>query len=76
MVKIKVMYYSQCHNKTWLIWFLDKNYTFLGKEIIAEIEQLQVDKKNRPLVDARIFNAGEIVPNSKDCYQILPGQDV
>ena len=36
-----------------------------GKEIISEIEQLQVDKKNRPLVDARIFNAGELVPKSK-----------
>jgi len=36
-----------------------------GKEIIAEIEQLQVDKKNRPLVDARIFNSGELVPKAK-----------
>ena len=67
MVKIKVMYYSQCDNKTGLIWFLDQNYTILGKEIIAEIEQLQVDKKNRPLVDARVFNSGELVPKSKVC---------
>jgi peptidyl-prolyl isomerase G (cyclophilin G) len=36
-----------------------------GKEIISEIEQLQVDKKNRPLVDARIFNSGELIPKSK-----------
>jgi len=32
-----------------------------GKEIISEVEGLQVDKKNRPLVDVRIFNSGEII---------------
>ena len=35
-----------------------------------------MDKKNRPLVDARIFNSGELVPKSKVCYQILPGMYV
>ncbi|XP_023327582.1 peptidyl-prolyl cis-trans isomerase G-like [Eurytemora carolleeae] len=36
-----------------------------GKEIISEIEVLQVDKKNRPMTEARIFNSGELVPKSK-----------
>lgn len=36
-----------------------------GKEVIKEIEELQVDKKNRPLQDARIVNCGELVPKKK-----------
>jgi hypothetical protein len=37
----------------------------VGKEVIQEVEQLQVDKKSRPLQDARITNCGELVPKSK-----------
>jgi len=36
-----------------------------GKEVVQEIEDLQVDKKNRPLQDARIVNCGELVPKRK-----------
>lgn len=36
-----------------------------GKEVIKEIEELQCDKKNRPLQDARIVNCGELVPKKK-----------
>ena len=36
-----------------------------GKEVVQEVEQLQVDKKSRPLQDARILNCGELVPKSK-----------
>ena len=36
-----------------------------GKEVIQEIEELQVDKKNRPLQDARIVKCGELVPKKK-----------
>jgi len=36
-----------------------------GQEVIREIEQLQVDKKARPLQDARIVNCGELVPKKK-----------
>merc|ERR1719342_1278303 len=36
-----------------------------GKEVIKEIEELQVDKKNRPLQDARIVKCGELVPKKK-----------
>jgi len=36
-----------------------------GKEVIKEVEQLQVDKKNRPLQDARIIKSGELVPKAK-----------
>jgi len=37
----------------------------VGKEVVQEVEQLQVDKKSRPLQDARITNCGELVPKSK-----------
>ena len=46
-------------------------FNFLKKKNISEIEQLQVDKKNRPLVDARIFNSGELIPKckvAKECF--------
>ena len=36
-----------------------------GKEIIQEIEELQVDKKNRPMQDARIVKCGELIPKKK-----------
>ena len=36
-----------------------------GKEVIKEIEELQVDKKNRPLQDARIVKCGELIPKKK-----------
>ena len=36
-----------------------------GKEVIQEIEELQVDKKNRPLQDARIVKCGELIPKKK-----------
>merc|ERR1712176_971061 len=36
-----------------------------GKEVIKEVEQLQVDKKNRPLQDARVIKSGELVPKKK-----------
>jgi len=36
-----------------------------GKEVIKEVEQLQVDKKNRPLQDARVIKSGELVPKAK-----------
>jgi len=36
-----------------------------GKEVVKEIEELQVDKKSRPLQDARIVNCGELVLKSK-----------
>lgn len=36
-----------------------------GKEVIQEVEQLQVDKKNRPLQDARVIKSGELVPKQK-----------
>jgi peptidyl-prolyl isomerase G (cyclophilin G) len=32
-----------------------------GKEVIKEIEDLDVDKKDRPLQDARIVNCGQLV---------------
>ena len=32
---------------------------------------LQVDKKNRPLVDVKIFNSGELVPKSKVVITIV-----
>eukprot|EP00096_Caligus_rogercresseyi_P010016 TRINITY_DN3520_c0_g1_i2.p1 TRINITY_DN3520_c0_g1~~TRINITY_DN3520_c0_g1_i2.p1 ORF type:complete len:532 (+),score=190.10 TRINITY_DN3520_c0_g1_i2:52-1596(+) len=35
-----------------------------GKEIIKEIEDLDTDKKDRPLSDARISNSGELVRKS------------
>ena len=47
------------------------NLFFLGKEIISEVEVLQVDKKNRPLVDVKIFNSGELVPKSKVVITIV-----
>jgi len=46
----------------------DWSFNFVGKEIISEIEVLQVDKKNRPMTEARIFNSGELVPKSKVCH--------
>ena len=41
-----------------------------GKEVVKEIEDLDVDKKDRPLQDARIVNCGQLVrkeaTNNKD----------
>ena len=36
-----------------------------GKEVVKEIEELQVDKKSRPLQDARIVKCGELIPKKK-----------
>merc|ERR1712012_346411 len=36
-----------------------------GKEVVREIEELQVDKKSRPLQDARIVKCGELIPKKK-----------
>jgi len=36
-----------------------------GKEVVKEIEELQVDKKNRPLQDAKIIKCGELIPKKK-----------
>merc|ERR1712059_68516 len=49
---------------------LDNIHTVFGqvissKEVIQEVEQLQVDKKNRPLQDARVIKSGELVPKQK-----------
>jgi peptidyl-prolyl isomerase G (cyclophilin G) len=31
-----------------------------GKEVVREIEELDTDKKDRPMQDARIVNCGEL----------------
>ena len=36
-----------------------------GKEVVKEIEELQVDKKSRPLQDAKIIKCGELIPKKK-----------
>merc|ERR1711915_11708 len=36
-----------------------------GKKVVKEIEELQVDKKSRPLQDARIVKCGELIPKKK-----------
>ena len=36
-----------------------------GKDVIREVEQLDTDKKDRPLQDARIINCGELVLKGK-----------
>lgn len=36
-----------------------------GAEVIKEVEQLDTDKKDRPLQDARIVNCGELVKGGK-----------
>ena len=36
-----------------------------GQEVVREVEELQVDKKSRPLQDARIIKCGELVPKKK-----------
>ena len=36
-----------------------------GKEIVREIEDLDTDKKDRPLQDARIVNCGELMLKKK-----------
>merc|ERR1719189_1270257 len=36
-----------------------------GQEVLREVEELQVDKKSRPLQDARIIKCGELVPKKK-----------
>ncbi|XP_040566202.1 LOW QUALITY PROTEIN: peptidyl-prolyl cis-trans isomerase G [Lepeophtheirus salmonis] len=40
-----------------------------GKEIVKEIEELDTDKKDRPLQDARISNSGELVRKSNGSEQ-------
>merc|ERR1712241_1415129 len=36
-----------------------------GKEVVKEIEDLDVDKKDRPLQDVRIVNCGELIKKTK-----------
>ena len=36
-----------------------------GKEVVKEIEDLDTDKKDRPLQDARVVNCGELVRKAK-----------
>jgi hypothetical protein len=36
-----------------------------GKEIVREIEELDTDKKDRPMQDARIVNCGELMLKKK-----------
>ena len=36
-----------------------------GKEVVREIEELDTDKKDRPMQDARIINCGELMLKKK-----------
>merc|ERR1712083_1273483 len=36
-----------------------------GKEVVKEIEDLDTDKKDRPLQDIRIVNCGELIRKAK-----------
>ena len=36
-----------------------------GKEVVKEIEELDTDKKDRPMQDARIVNSGELMLKKK-----------
>merc|ERR1712154_125059 len=36
-----------------------------GKEVVKEIEDLDTDKKDRPLQDIRIVNCGELIRKTK-----------
>ena len=40
-------------------------YLFSGKEVVKEIEELDTDKKDRPLQDVRVANCGELIRKSK-----------
>ena len=39
--------------------------SFSGKEVVKEIEELDTDKKDRPLQDVRVANCGELIKKSK-----------
>lgn len=36
-----------------------------GQAVVKQIEGLPVDKRSRPLQDAKVVNCGELVPKSK-----------
>ena len=40
-------------------------FSFSGKEVVKEIEELDTDKKDRPLQDVRVANCGELIRKSK-----------
>lgn len=40
-------------------------HVITGQAVVKQIEGLPVDKRSRPLQDAKVINCGELVPKGK-----------